>query len=78
MPLDMVGRVPINVPESSFPARLYIFEDNEAVIRMIPEGNFHFDGCRPPREVYEQMCVMRCAFQIQLHQGTLMTLVPRT
>ena len=41
-------------------------------------GNSHLDGCRPPREVYAQLCAMFCAFQIQLHQGTLMNLVPRT
>ena len=32
---DMLDHVPSNIPESSFPARLQIFEDNEAVIRMI-------------------------------------------
>ena len=35
MSLDMVDHVPSNIPESSFPARLCIFEDNEAVFRMI-------------------------------------------
>ena len=33
--LALVDHVPINFPESSFPARLYVFDDNEAVIRMI-------------------------------------------
>ena len=30
-----VDHVPSNIPQSSFPARSFIFEDNEAVIRMI-------------------------------------------
>ena len=38
--------------------------------------NFQTDGCRPAREVYAQMCVIRCAFQTLLHQATLMTVVP--
>ena len=38
MLFDMAGHVPRNIPESPFPARLYIFDDNEAVIRMISNG----------------------------------------
>ena len=38
MSSDMVDHVPSNIPESSLPDRLYIFEDNNAVIRMITEG----------------------------------------
>ena len=39
---DMVDHVRSNNPESSFPGRLYIFEDNEAVIRMILKGRSPF------------------------------------
>ena len=33
--LERVYHVPRNIPDNSFPARLYMFKDNEAVIRMI-------------------------------------------
>ena len=36
--LDTVDPLPCNTPEISFPARLYTFEDHEAVIRMIIKG----------------------------------------
>ena len=35
---DMVEDVSSNIPQSSCPARLSIFEDDEAVIRMISKG----------------------------------------
>ena len=38
MSFDVVDHVPSNVPESSLSARLYIFEDNQAVIRMTTKG----------------------------------------
>ena len=34
----VVDHVPSNIPASSFPARLHIIEDNDAVIRMIVKG----------------------------------------
>ena len=46
MSSDMVENAPSNIPESSFPARLYNFEDNEAVIRIIIKGR-----CRTVRHV---------------------------
>ena len=36
--IDMVDQVPSTIPDSSFPALLFIAEDNEAVIRMIIQG----------------------------------------
>ena len=35
MSLVMVHHVPSNIPQSALPARLFIFEDNEAVTREV-------------------------------------------
>ena len=35
---EAIKRVPSNIPEDSFPARPYVFEDNEGVIRIIIRG----------------------------------------
>ena len=35
---DMVNQIPSNIPERAFPARVYIFEDNEIVMRIIIRG----------------------------------------
>ena len=48
----------------------------QSLINYGRNGNSHFDGCRPPREVYAEMCVMRCAVQIQNTQGTLLNFMP--
>ena len=38
MPVDVVDLSPSNVPNRSFPGKLFIFVDNDEVIRMIIQG----------------------------------------
>ena len=46
MSLDVVDRIPSNIPDSSFPAKLDIFEHNEAVIRVMVIGrSSHLGTC---------------------------------